>query len=319
MAEDRKSLNLIQRALDRKLGLEPASQAAVDHIAATQIPLRVAPLANDAEAAAPAPAAPVFTTHAAPPPEPATLAPVRLNMAVLRRSGMINPELKTSAIANEFRNVKRKVLLAARDKKSRELVNNLVMVTSTLPEEGKTFTSMNLALSLAAERDVRVLLIDCDLHRPSVSRFFENAKLPGLADLLTTPEARIGEVMRNCESISNLSVIFAGKRVEDSPELIASTRMRDLLVEISERYRDRIVIIDTPPALTTFEPAILAPHVHQTIMVVSAQQSGRLQIEKALDSISACHNISFLFNKAPKWEQKDGGYYYNYEPRPAGT
>jgi receptor protein-tyrosine kinase len=164
---------------------------------------------------------------------------------------------------------------------------------------------------------VQVLLIDCDLHRPSVGRFFESAKLAGLADLLTTPSARVADVVRGCESIPNFSIMFAGKRVEDSPELIASTRMRDLLVEMSERYRDRLIIIDTPPALTTFEPAILAPHVHQTIMVVSAQHSGRHQIEKALDSISACHNISFLFNKAPKWEQKDGGYYYNYDP-PAG-
>ncbi len=326
MAEERKSLNLIQRALDRKAGLDSGAPASVDHIAATPVGFRgAAPAYEPAPAAATttmfAPAAAKAPT-APPAPEPAApqptdlLAPVRLNMAVIRRTGMINPEIKISNIANEFRNIKRKVLLAARDKKSRELVNNLVMVTSTLPEEGKTFTAMNLALSMAAERDVQVVLMDCDLHRPSVGRYFENSKLPGLSDILTG-SARLEEVMRRVESVPNLSIIFSGKRVEDSPELIASTRMRDLLVELSERYRDRIIIIDTPPALTTFEPAILAPHVHQTIMVVSAQSSGRHQIEKSLDSISACHNISFLFNKAPKWEQKDGGYYYNYEPKPA--
>lgn len=337
MAEDRKSLNLIQRALDRKAGLDSSAPASVDHIASTQVPLRApSTAANTMARASAAPADHFAAAHTASrvpppvadsaaqmftpaPPPPEVLAPVRLNMAVLRRSGMINPELKVSNIANEFRNVKRKVLLAARDKKSRELVNNLVMVTSTLPEEGKTFTSVNLALSLATERDVQVLLMDCDLHRPSVSKFFEDAKPAGLADLLTSPTLRLTDVIRRCESISNLHLLFAGKRVEDSPELIASTRMRDLLVELSERYRDRIIIIDTPPALTTFEPAILAPHVHQTIMVVSAQQSGRHQIEKALDSISACHNISFLFNKAAKWEQKDGGYYYNYDAKPAGS
>jgi receptor protein-tyrosine kinase len=326
MAEERKSLNLIQRALDRKAGLENGAPASVDHIAATPVGVRgaapafepVAPAAATTTLFAPAAAAaPQPTPAPAPAPQPGDLlAPVRLNMAVIRRTGMINPEIKISNIANEFRNVKRKVLLAARDKKSRELVNNLVMVTSTLPEEGKTFTSMNLALSMAAERDVQVVLMDCDLHRPSVGRYFENSKLPGLSDILTGA-ARMEEVMRRVESVPQMSVIFSGKRVEDSPELIASTRMRDLLVELSERYRDRIIIIDTPPSLTTFEPAILAPHVHQTIMVVSAQASGRHQIEKALDSISACHNISFLFNKAPKWEQKDGGYYYNYEPKPA--
>jgi receptor protein-tyrosine kinase len=356
MAEDRKSLNLIQRALDRKAGVDSTGPTSVDHIASAQVPKRVSALATDTmppppvppSAFAPGAAVPSFTPSAATPafapgspaanafaqpapsapapsftppaqPAPEALAPIRLNMAVIRRSGMINPEVKVSNIANEFRNVKRKVLLAARDKRSRELVNNLVMVTSTLPEEGKTFTSMNLALSLSAERDVQVLLIDCDLHRPSVTRYFENAKVPGMADLLTNHALRLGDVIRRCESIPNLNMIFAGKRVDDSPELIASTRMRDLLVEMSERYRDRIVIIDTPPALTTFEPAILAPHVHQTIMVVSAQHSGRHQIERALDSVSACHNIGFLFNKAPRWEQKEGGYYYNYEAKPAGT
>src|SRR5262249_44933375 len=133
------------------------------------------------------------------PPAPDTVAPIRLNMAVLRRSGMINPELKTSTIANEFRNVKRKVLLAAPDKKSRELVNNLVMVTSTLPEEGKTFTSMNLALSLATERDVQVVLVDCDLHRPSVGKFFEDSKVAGLSDVLTGSAASLSDVMRRCD------------------------------------------------------------------------------------------------------------------------
>ena len=168
MAEDRKSLNLIQRALDRKAGRDNGP-ASVDHIASTQVPLRVPPMANDAPAAPAsmfaatpaesfAPAAPAPVPPAAPV-TAAALQPqiqtIRLNMGVLRRSGMINPELKISTIANEFRNIKRKVLLAARDKKSREIVNNLVMVTSTLPEEGKTFTSMNLALSMAAERDLR--------------------------------------------------------------------------------------------------------------------------------------------------------------------
>ncbi len=120
------------------------------------------------------------------------------------------------------------------------------MVTSTLPEEGKTFTSVNLALSMAAERDVQVLLIDCDLHRPSVTKFFENGKLAGLSDLLTNPAAKVSDVVRRCEGVPNLSLITAGKRVDDSPELIASTRMRDLLVEMSNRYRDRIIIIDNP-------------------------------------------------------------------------
>jgi protein-tyrosine kinase len=301
MNDDGKSLNLIQRALDRKLGRDAA------------------PVVVQSEPPAPAPFAAepptlVKKAQAAPANVQAT-ALVRLNMAVLRRSGMINPEVKTSIVANEFRNIKRKVLASARDKQSRNLSNNLLMVTSTLPEEGKTFTSMNLALSIAAERDLQVLLVDADLHRPSIGKFFETTQRPGLSELLSTPKMSLADISCRCESVPNLSVVFAGSHVDDAPELIASTRMRDFLLEISEQAQNRLVIIDTPPALTTFEPALLAAHVHQTVMVISAQHAGRLQIEKALDSISACHNISLLFNKAPKWEQRDGGYYYNYEAR----
>lgn len=300
MIDDGKSLNLIQRALDRKLGRDSVAAVQAEQIAPAPFPVEP----------------PVLVRKA--PPAAAAVQPsatVRLNMAVLRRSGMINPELKTSNVANEFRNIKRKVLASARDKQSRHLSNNLLMVTSTLPEEGKTFTSMNLALSIAAERDLQVLLVDADLHRPSIGKFFESVPRPGLSELLSNANMNLADVACRCESVPNLSVVFAGKHVDDAPELIASTRMRDFLVEISEQARNCLVVIDTPPALTSFEPALLAAHVHQTIMVISAQHAGRSQIEKALDAISACHNIALLFNRAPKWEQKDGGYYYNYEAR----
>ena len=237
-------------------------------------------------------------------------------MAALRRTGMINPDVKTSTISNEFRNIKRKVLVAARDKQSRELVNNLVMVTSSLPEEGKTFTSVNLALSLSAERDVRVLLMDCDLHRPTVQNFFEGAGEAGLSELLSKGITDIRGMVHKCDTIPNLGILFAGKHMDNSPELVASTTMHNLLLSTSKRYRDQIIIIDTPPAMTSFEPAILSHNVHQAILVVSSQRSGRGQIEKSLDSISACRNISLLFNRASKWEQRETGYYYNYGAKP---
>jgi len=306
MTEDQKSLNLIQRALDRMQGSESSAPASVEKIMSAQIPLRMShPSSLPDEAVAPN-----KTSSSSP-----SAAPVRLNMAALRRAGMINPEIKTSNIANEFRNIKRKVLVAARDKQSRELVNNLVMVTSSLPEEGKTFTSVNLALSLSAEREVQVLLMDCDLHRPTVQNFFESAGEAGLSEMLSNGITDIQGMVHRCDTIPNLGVLFAGKHMDNSPELVASTTMHNLLLATSKRYRDQIIIIDTPPALTSFEPAILAHNVQQAILVVSAQRSGRGQVEKALDAISACHNISLLFNRASKWEQRDTGYYYNYGPK----
>ena len=307
MAEDQKSLNLIQRALDRMQGTESVAVASVEKIVATQVPFRAPPASPLSETT-------VAPTKANPPTQ--SRAPVSLNISALRRAGMIIPEVRTSTIANEFRNIKRKVLVAARDKQSRELVNNLVMVTSSLPEEGKTFTSVNLALSLSAERDLQVLLIDCDLHRPSVQTFFDNDGKSGLSDLLSQGITDVQSMVHPVEGIPNLGVLFAGRHMDNSPELVASTAMHNLLLAISKRFRDQIVIIDTPPALKTFEPAILAHIVHQAILVVSAQRSGRSQIEKALDSISACRNVSLVFNRASKWEQRDNGYYYNYGPKP---
>ena len=306
MTEDQKSLNLIQRALDRMHSGDRSPPASVEKIASTQVPFRT-PLPSHLPDEA---ATLVKPSAKSPAPRPVTL-----NMAALRRAGMINPEIKTSTIANEFRNIKRKVMVAARDKQNRELVNNLVMVTSSLPEEGKTFTSVNLALSLSAERDLQVLLIDCDLHRPSVQNFFENVGDTGLSDVLAKNVTDIQGMVHRCETIPNLGVLFAGKHADNSPELVSSPAMHDLLLAISKQFRDQIVVIDTPPALTSFEPAILAPIVHQAVMVVCAQRSGRAQIEKALDSISACHNISLLFNRASRWEQRETGYYYNYAPR----
>src|ERR1700722_9767520 len=239
MTEDQKSLNLIQRALDRMQGSESSTPASVEKIVSAQVPLRTShpsPLPGEAPPA-------IKTVLSSPSPAPSpSLAPVRLNMAALRHAGMINPEIKTSNISNEFRNVKRKVLVAARDKQSRELVNNLVMVTSSLPEEGKTFTSVNLAISLSAERDVQVLLMDCDLHRPTVKNFFEGAGEAGLSELLSKGITDIQSLVHPCSDLPNLGVLFAGKHMDNSPELVASTTMHNLLLATSKRYRDQIII-----------------------------------------------------------------------------
>ena len=96
----------------------------------------------------------------------------------------------SSVISNEFRGIKRKLLQKARDPETRAAVNNLIMVTSSLPGEGKTFTSINLAMSLAAERGLQVLLIDADVIRPSVGNMFKSPPQEGLTDLLTGKAAR---------------------------------------------------------------------------------------------------------------------------------
>lgn len=237
---------------------------------------------------------------------------VSLDFRALRQNGMVTPDNMASVISNEFRGIKRKLLQKARDPESRALFNNLIMVTSSLPGEGKTFTSLNLAISLAAERGLQVLLVDADVVRPAVGNVFKSTPREGLTELLSGKSSRVSDVMCRCTEIPNLAVIFAGNARVDSPELISSGRMVELCRELSNRYSDRIVVIDTPPVLASPEPATLASYVHQVIMVVAAGQTDRYQLRKSLESVASCSNISLLFNKAPKWNDSEYRSYYGY-------
>ena len=245
----------------------------------------------------------------------ATAAPraVRIKFNEVRRRGMITPDNLRSNISFEFRAIKRKLLAGTRSEiNSNAITNNLIMVTSALPGEGKTFTATNLAFALAAERDLHVLLIDADVIHPSIGALFDSPEGPGLTDLLNGNCSSVAEVMRRCTDQHNLSVIFSGARDERAPELISSKKAADLFLDISRRYNDRIIIFDTPPVLASSETASLAAYMHQAFMVVAAGAANRDQVQTALDNISACRNINLVFNKAPKWQKLASDYYYYY-------
>ncbi|MBA2588375.1 MAG: P-loop NTPase [Alphaproteobacteria bacterium] len=248
---------------------------------------------------------------------PANPKQVRLDFRALRQNGMITPDNMTSAISNEFRGIKRKLLQKVRDPKTRAAVNNLIMITSSLPGEGKTFSSMNLALSLAAEKGLHVLLIDADIIRPSVGNMFVSPPRVGLTELLSGKTSNVSDVLHRCVDVPNLSVIFSGSPRNGSPELISSAQMVNLCREMSSRYPDRVIVIDTPPVLASSEAAILAGYVHQVIMVVSADQADKHQLRTSLESVSACQNICLLFNKAPNWNEAEYQSYYGYADQAA--
>jgi len=244
--------------------------------------------------------------------KPALSRRTRLNLVQLRRLGMITPDNMTSAVSHDYRAIKRKLLANARDPQTRILTNNLLMVTSALPSEGKTFTAMNLALSLAAERDLHVLLIDGDVVNPSLASLFEHEGKEGLTDLLNGNCKDVSEVLYRCEDLPNMSVIFSGNHDKNTPELLSSDRMTSVCSEMSKRYGDRIIIIDTPPVLACAEPANIAMHAHHAILVVAASHATRSQVRAALDNIAACRSVSILLNKAPEWHKVDGESYYYY-------
>jgi receptor protein-tyrosine kinase len=237
---------------------------------------------------------------------------VRLDFRALRQNGLITPDNMTSAISNEFRGIKRRLLQKVRDPQTRAAVSNLIMVTSSLPGEGKTFSSINLALSLAAERGLQVLLIDADVIRPSIGNMFLAPPNEGLTDLLTNKVSHVSDVLHRCSDVPNLAVIFAGNPCVNTPELISSGRMANLCKELSARYPDRVIVLDTPPVLASAEPAILASYVHHLVMVVAADQTDRHQLRKALESVASCQSVSLLFNKAPSWNEQEYVAYYGY-------
>jgi len=305
MSNDRQPLNLIQRAIGRR------NQAGESPLIAEERPAPVTPAANGADPYVNG--ADLVLQEAPEPQEARSLLPaVKLNLSELRRNGMVTPDDKTSVIAQEYRSIKRGVLSNAREKRSYALTKNLLMVTSSVPAEGKTFSAVNLALSLAAERDIEVVLLDADLPRPNVHTFFGKTDGLGLVDYLNGTTDSVADVMYRCEELPSLSVIFAGKPTADSPELVSSKRMSTLLSGLSHGHSNRIVVIDTPPVLAFVEAATIAPQVHQLIMVVASLQPSRRQLEKALDAVSSCYSVSILFNKAPRWGHIENDAYYYY-------
>lgn len=238
---------------------------------------------------------------------------LRLNTHKLREARMVTPDNRASVTYNEFRAIKRKLLPLTRDPETRATTRNIVMITSALAGEGKTYTALNLAICLAAERNLEVILVDGDVVRASIGQFFEGAPQEGLLDLLTGRRQQVDEVLKRCADVPNLHVLFSGRRDDTSPELLASQRMAEVCSSLSRRYRESIVVIDAPPVLATAEPSALAMHVHHLLMVVAAGQVARHHVEEALAGIATCPSISLVFNKSPEWQRPTPyPYYYNY-------
>lgn len=218
---------------------------------------------------------------------------ITIDRGRLARAGIGLPSNERSRLVEEYRIVKRGVLSNAAEDANR---GRLILITSARPKEGKTFTALNLALSIASERDKRVLLIDCDVHRQSLVEYLGITADKGLIDLLSDPEVDIADVLLRT-NIANLSVIPSGKSGPHVPELLSSNRMSTLVEEMVRRYPDRFIVFDAPPCLATSDPSILAGLVGQIVFVVEANQTQEHEITSALRLISACPTIGLVLNK----------------------
>jgi receptor protein-tyrosine kinase len=236
-----------------------------------------------------------------------------LNSERLTERGFIYNSDSAHHIQEEFRHIKRKLLnnafgLAAKTLKH----SNLIMVSSSNPNEGKTFISINLALSIALEQDNTVLLIDADVLRPSLHRELEFENKKGLIEYLLSEVDSLSEVIYNT-SIPNLKIIPAGKPHHLTNELLASTRMAQLAEELAERYPDRLVIFDSPPILGVTETPVLSSLVGQALVVVEESKTKINDVKRAVSQLNEDIAIGCVMNKTIRSNKDVYGYYgYGY-------
>lgn len=234
---------------------------------------------------------------------------VSIDRSRLTEMGYLSPDAPRSRIADEFRVIKRPLLAAAsrRDQPGQER-SSLIMVTSSLPGEGKTFVSVNLAISLAMELDTTVMLVDADVSRPSVlSRLGLQAE-PGLLDLLTNPELSVSDVLLRTD-IGKLTLLPAGRPQGHATELLASESMRRLIDDLATRYSDRVLVFDAPPLLPTTESRVLAGLMGQVVVVAEAEKTTERVLSQALATIESCPVVHPLLNKL---ERSEAASYYGY-------
>lgn len=237
-------------------------------------------------------------------------APLLLNLEELERSGHLVPTQTRSTLAEEFRQIKRPLLKNARSKDSAANRLSLIMVTSALPGEGKTFCAINLAMSMAAEIDTSVLLVDADVLRPQVLQRLGIEAEKGLLDVLTDAELDLSDVIHKT-NVPKLSILPSGARNMMSTELLASEAMETLLVSLANRYSDRVVIFDAPPLLVTNEAQVLASRVGQVVLVVQASTTPRSVVLQAFAAVEQCPVVMSVLNKAHETATTVGyGRYY---------
>jgi len=233
---------------------------------------------------------------------------VRFDWEYLNSHGFIRLDDSHSRIAEEYRSIKRPLVTNALGERKRDIKNaNLILVTSSIPGEGKTFTSINLAFSIAAELDKKVLLIDADVAKPSISKVLGIESKVGLIDFLETDSLALSDIILQTE-IPGLRIITAGKSHKFSTELLASDKMIALSKELSDRYSDRIVIFDTPPLLATTQAEVLASQMGQVILVIGAEMTSQNFVMESVKKLQGCSDVVLgLLNKAQR--NLNAGYY----------
>lgn len=241
---------------------------------------------------------------------------VDIDLEAIAAVGLVNPQAPGSQIAEQYRVIKRPLLINALGKGNVPPIENgnLIMVTSALPNEGKTFNSVNLAMSIVAELDCTVMLVDADVARPSVLPLLGLPAQPGLLDLLQDDSLDLSDVLLKT-NVAKLSILPSGTPHPRATELLASDAMARLINDMASRYPDRIIIFDSPPLLVTTESHVLASHMGQIVMVVEAERTLQAEVTQALATVDSCPVKLMILNKAKADFKRGYSYGYGYAYR----
>jgi protein-tyrosine kinase len=246
----------------------------------------------------------------------ASLPEFQIDLERLSQKGHISLDGERKQINEEYREIKRKLLANAFGSLAKTLHNpNIIMVSSSRPSEGKTFTATNLALSIASEQDKTVLLVDADVLKPNVLNTLGLERRKGLMEYLTGEVNDISQVLYPT-NIDKLKIIPAGRSHHLSTEMLASKKMHETVDEFANRYPDRIVIFDTPPLIGINESAILANFAGQAVVVVEEGKAKLNDVKMSVERLNPDMAIGFVVNKSVHNDTDGSGYYgYYYSER----
>ena len=237
---------------------------------------------------------------------------IHIDREELRRAGFIAPEDEERLLVDQYRQIKRPLVAHAFGKRATQIPDgHLILVSSAMAGDGKTFTCINLALSMAREQDRSVLLIDADVAKAHITRLFGAEERQGLLDLLEADSnLDLNDAILETD-INGMSVITAGRMRPHSTELLASERMESLIRALSLQDPNRIVLFDSSPLLATSESRVLTSLVGQVVLVVAAEQTPQKAVLDAISTIDEGKAVNLVLNQARSSE--DGGYYgYGY-------
>jgi exopolysaccharide/PEP-CTERM locus tyrosine autokinase len=235
---------------------------------------------------------------------------IGIDREALRAAGYLPESTHDRQFADHFRQIKRPLIAKAIAGIAQPggASPRIIMMASALPGDGKTFTSINLALSLARERDFSVVLIDADVPKPHVSRIFGVEREPGMIEALTDPAVDVESLLLPTD-VGSLSMLPAGKLTEGATELLASARMTALVARLLARNANRILLFDSSPLLVSSESRALAAWAGQVVLVVRHGSTPREAVLEAIDELGEHKEISLILNQG---RIRSGGYYYGY-------